>query len=60
MGKARILQDENEIFHGAQLLGLKYSNDKNMIKQAIKSDKDILSVIEITIDHISGKGSTNI
>lgn len=59
-GKAKILQNENEIFHGAQLLGLKYSNDKNMIEQAIKSDKDVLSVIEITIDHISGKGSTNV
>ena len=59
-GKAKILQEENEIFHGAQLLGLKYSSDKNMIEQAIKGAKDVLSVIEITIDHISGKGSINV
>jgi hypothetical protein len=54
-GRARILENDDEIIHAAEILGLKYSDDKKAIEDEIKLLKDKLCCVEITIEHITGK-----
>ncbi len=54
-GKARILETDEEIFHAASVLSLKYNNDKEVVDKGIKKEWDRLSCVEIVIEHITGK-----
>lgn len=54
-GKAKILEDEKDIFEAAKILGLKYNNDIDFIEKEIKRFWNSLSCIEIKIDHMTGK-----
>jgi hypothetical protein len=54
-GKARILETDEEIFNAAEILGLKYNDDKEVVDKEIKREWDALSCVEITIEHMTGK-----
>lgn len=56
-GKAKILENEKEIFRAAELLGLKYNHDKKLVDREIQNNWETLSCIEIEIEHMSGKKS---
>lgn len=56
-GKARILETDEEIVRAAQIFGLKYNSDKSIIDNEIKKDWDNLCVVEITVEHMTGKES---
>lgn len=56
-GRARKLQEEQEIFHAAEVLGLKYYSDKKSVEKEIKQEWNALSCIEITIEQMTGKES---
>ena len=54
-GKARILQEDDEIYHAIEALGLKYNEDEVTVEKEIRKEWKILCCVEITIEHISGK-----
>lgn len=54
-GKARIITDEKQIYHAAEIFGLKYNNDKEKVDKEIEREWKALACVEITIEHISGK-----
>ena len=54
-GKARILQEDDEIYHAIETLGLKYNEDEVTVEKEIQREWKALCCIEITIEHISGK-----
>ncbi|MBS5063360.1 MAG: pyridoxamine 5'-phosphate oxidase family protein [Hungatella hathewayi] len=54
-GRARILETDEEIFHAAQVLSLKYYNDKDAVEKEIQKAWKALSCVEITIEHMTGK-----
>lgn len=54
-GRARILETEEEIFHAAEILGLKYYDNKEEVDEAIRKEWNALSCVEITIEHMTGK-----
>lgn len=54
-GKARILENEDEIFHAAEVFGLKYNEDKVAVHKEIKKDFNALCCVEISIEHMTGK-----
>ena len=54
-GKARILQEDDEIYHAIKTLGLKYNEDEVTVEKEIQREWKALCCIEITIEHISGK-----
>ena len=54
-GKARILQEDDEIYHAIETLGLKYNEDEVTVEEEIQREWKALCCIEITIEHISGK-----
>lgn len=54
-GKARILQEDDEIYHAIETLGLKYNEDEVAVEKEIRKEWKILCCVEITIEHISGK-----
>lgn len=54
-GKAKILKNDDEIFYSAQLLGLKYSDDKQAIDKEIKQALKALCCVEIVVEHMTGK-----
>lgn len=54
-GRARILETEEEIFHAAEILSLKYYDNKKEVDEAIRKEWNALSCIEITIEHMTGK-----
>ena len=54
-GKARILQEDDEIYHAIETLGLKYNEDEVTVEKEIRKEWKILCCVEITIEHISGK-----
>lgn len=58
-GTARILKDEEEIFRAAEILGLRYNEDAQFVREEIRRTLDALSCVEIQIEHATGKqGST--
>ena len=56
-GRAKKLEEEQEIFHAAEVLGLKYYSDKKSVEKEIKQEWNALSCIEITIEQMTGKES---
>lgn len=54
-GRARILATEDEVFHAAEILGLKYYDDKEFVDKEIKNEMPALSCVEIKIEHVTGK-----
>ncbi|HAB60913.1 MAG TPA: 5-nitroimidazole antibiotic resistance protein [Lachnospiraceae bacterium] len=56
-GKARILEDDSEKRKAIEILTARYSPDIEKIHQmhAIDKEYNILCMIELTIDHMSGK-----
>ena len=56
-GKARILEDDSEKRKSIEILTARYSPDieKSQQMQAIDKEYNILCMIELTIDHMSGK-----
>ncbi|MBQ7654011.1 MAG: pyridoxamine 5'-phosphate oxidase family protein [Clostridia bacterium] len=54
-GRARELTDDEEIYEAAEKLGLKYSDDLEYIKEEIERERKILSCVEISVEHMSGK-----
>lgn len=54
-GTARILRDEEEIFRAAEILGLRYNEDAQFVRDEIHRMFDALSCVEIQIEHATGK-----
>ncbi len=54
-GKARILQNDDEIYHAIETLGLKYNEDEIAVEKEIQREWKALCCIEITIEHLTGK-----
>ncbi len=59
-GKARILENADEVFYAAQSLGLKYNDDKEFIDKEIKQELNALACVEIVIEHMTGKQSKDL
>lgn len=55
-GKTRILEDDDEKRHAIEILAKKYSpNLKSEREEEIKKEFDRLCMIEMTVEHITGK-----
>ena len=54
-GRARVLEDEGEIYRAAEALGLKYNSDRAAVEAEIRREWSGLSCFEITIEHMTGK-----
>ena len=54
-GIARILDTDEEIFHAAEVFGLKYNEDKEAVDKEIKREWNALCCVEISIEHMTGK-----
>lgn len=56
-GKARVLENEEEKRKAIEILAARYSPDQEEVHrmQAIDNEFNIVRMIELTIDHISGK-----
>ena len=54
-GHARILTDNAEKRHAAELIGLHYYNVPEAVQKEIEQTWNALVCIEITIDHMTGK-----
>lgn len=54
-GRAHILQTDEEIFHAAELLGLKYYPDRQAVDNEIHREWSALCCVEIVPEHITGK-----
>lgn len=61
-GKARILEDDVEKRNALEILTAKYSPDqeKSHQLQAIEKEYKIVCMIELTIEHMSGKEATEL
>jgi hypothetical protein len=56
-GRARILEDAEEIYSAVMRLGLKFNPNKKAVEKEIADTRNALSCIEITVEHMSGKKS---
>lgn len=54
-GRAKILEDSEEIRRAALLLGLKYNPDRAKVEREIEAEMAALCCVEITPEHITGK-----
>lgn len=54
-GRARVLEDEEEIFRAAEAFGLKYCDDREKVDQEIQREKKALCCVEIQVEHMTGK-----
>lgn len=54
-GTARILETEEEIFHAAEVFGLKYNPNQEAVDQEIHREWNALCCVEISIDYVTGK-----
>ena len=54
-GKAKILQDDDEIYQAVNALGLKYCNDEVAVEKEIQREWKNFCCVEITIEHLTGK-----
>ena len=54
-GRARILEDDEEIYRAVEVFGLKYNPDREAVQREIRREWDALCCVEITIDHMTGK-----
>ena len=59
-GTARILQDEEEIFRAAEILGLRYNEDAQFVRDEIRRTFAALSCVEIQIEHATGKQGSSL
>lgn len=59
-GRARILETDAEIRHAAKLLGLKYNDNEAFVDSEIEREWNILSCVEITIEHMTGKEASEL
>ena len=54
-GRARILEDDEEIYRAVEVFGLKYNPDREAVAREIRREWDALCCVEITVDHMTGK-----
>lgn len=54
-GRARILEDDEEIYRAVEVFGLKYNPDREAVRCEIRREWDALCCVEITVDHMTGK-----
>lgn len=54
-GRARILEDDEEIYRVVEVFGLKYNPDRDAVAREIRREWDALCCVEITVDHMTGK-----
>lgn len=54
-GRARILENEDEIYSSAERLALKYNSDKDFADKEIEKYFNVLCCVEIDIEHMTGK-----
>lgn len=54
-GRARVLEEEGEIFRAMELLGLKYDPDRARVDAEIERERKALCCVEITVEHMTGK-----
>ena len=54
-GKAKILQDDDEIYQAVNALGLKYCDDEIAVEKEIQREWKVLCCVEIIIEHLTGK-----
>lgn len=54
-GRARILEDDEEIYRAVEVFGLKYNPDRDAVAREIRRERDALCCVEITVDHMTGK-----
>jgi nitroimidazol reductase NimA-like FMN-containing flavoprotein (pyridoxamine 5'-phosphate oxidase superfamily) len=54
-GLAKILDTDEEIFRAAEVLGLKYNENKEAVDKEIEREWRALCCIEISIEHMTGK-----
>lgn len=54
-GKAKILQDDDEIYQAVNALGLKYCDDEIAVEKEIQREWKALCCVEIIIEHLTGK-----
>ncbi len=54
-GRARVLEEEEEIRQAAMLLGLKYNSDRALVEREIRKEIRALGCVEITVEHMAGK-----
>lgn len=54
-GRARVLEDEEEIVDACTMLGLKYCDDRALVQSDIERELKALAIIEISIEHMTGK-----
>lgn len=56
-GRAKVIEDIDEKREAARLLGLKYYPNEERVMRSVNNYMDSLVMIELTIEHISGKES---
>ena len=54
-GKAKILQDDDEIYQAVNALGLKYCDDEIAVEKEIQREWKVLCCVETIIEHLTGK-----
>ena len=54
-GKRKLLTDKTQIEEKGRLLGNKYYPDKEDVEKEIKKDIDRVAVMELSIEHMTGK-----
>ena len=54
-GRARRLEDDEEIYRAVEVFGLKYNPDREAVAREIRREWDALCCVEITVDHMTGK-----
>lgn len=54
-GRARILEDPEEIFEATMKIGLRYNDDYEFVSKEARSDIDRVLCVEIQIEHMTGK-----
>lgn len=50
-----IKKKSEEIFHAAEVFGMKYNEDKEAVDKEIKREWNALCCVEISIAHMTGK-----
>lgn len=59
-GRAKILDDREEIASAVTALGLKYNPDKETVEKEINKFLNVMCCIEITPEHITGKEASEL
>ena len=59
-GTARILENEEEIFHAAEIFGLRYNEDAQFVREEIRRMFSAICCVEIQIEHATGKQGSSL